>query len=202
MERLSFYQQICNRIYNYQEGSVFIIADFLDIANQATIRQTLNRLVAYKQIARVMRGVYHKPKYNSFLGEFVAPHPDAVAHAIARNFGWTIVPCGETALNLLGLSTQVPSVWSYVSDGLYREYGYKKVQIIFKKTMNRQITVVSYKTALVIQAIRALGIDNITQLDIDKISFKLNYDEKQRMLIEAKFVPSWIYEIIREICWR
>lgn len=202
MERLSFFQQISNRIYNYAEGSVFIIADFLDIANQATIRQTLNRLVAYKQIARVMRGVYYKPKYNSFLGEFVAPHPDAVAHAIARNYGWTIVPCGETALNLLGLSTQVPSVWSYVSDGLYREYGYKKVQIIFKKTMNRQITVVSYKTALVIQAIRALGIDNITQLDIDKISFKLNYDEKQRMLIEAKFVPSWIYEIIREICWR
>ena len=202
MERLSFFQQICNRIYNYPEGSVFIIADFLDIANQATIRQTLNRLVAYKQIARVMRGVYFNPKYNSFLGDFVAPHPDAVAHAIARNYGWTIVPCGETALNLLGLSTQVPSVWSYVSDGLYREYGYKKVQIIFKKTMNRQITVVSYKTALVIQAIRALGIYNITQLDIEKISFKLNYDEKQRMLIEAKFVPSWIYEIIREICWR
>lgn len=202
MERISFYQQIINRIINYPDGNVFTISDFLDIANKQTVRQSLNRLATSKKIIRVMRGVYYKPKYNAFLGEFVAPHPNDVAFAIARNYGWTIVPCGETALNLLGLSTQVPSVWSYVSDGLYCEYSYGNIQITFKKTMNRQITIVSYKTALVIQAIRTLGIDNITQLDIEKISFKLNYNEKQRMLAEAKFVPAWIYEIIRDICRR
>ena len=27
---------------------------------------------------------------------------------------WTIAPCGNTALNLLGLSTQVAAVWSYI----------------------------------------------------------------------------------------
>ena len=202
MERISFYQQIIQRIIDCSEGWVFTISDFLDIANKQTVRQSLNRLVANRKIVRVMRGVYYKPKYNAFLGEFVAPHPDDVAHAIARNYGWTIVPCGETALNLLGLSTQVPSVWSYVSDGLYCEYGYEKVNIIFKKTMNRQITIVSYKTALVIQAIRAIGSNNITKLDVNKISNKLNVCEKEDMLNEAKFVPSWIYEIIRDICRR
>ena len=202
MEHLSFYQQINNRIYNYPDGSVFIIADFLDIANQATVRQTLNRLIARKEIDRIMRGIYYKPKFSRFLGEFVAPHPNDIAHAIARNYGWTIVPCGETALNLLGLSTQVPSVWSYVSDGLYREYGYKNVRIIFKKTMNRQITNFHYKTALVIQAIRAIGAENINLGIVEKIASKLKTEEKKLMLNEARIVPSWIYEIIREICRR
>lgn len=37
--------------------------------------------------------------------------------AIARKYNWTIAPSGNTALNLLGLSTQVPSKWKYVSYG-------------------------------------------------------------------------------------
>jgi hypothetical protein len=34
----------------------------------------------------------------------VAAAPRAVAKALARNYRWTIAPCGDTALNLLGLS--------------------------------------------------------------------------------------------------
>ena len=49
-----------------------------------------------------MRGVFYKPKYSKLLDEYIAPSPDAVAHALARNYGWTIFPCGDTALNLLG----------------------------------------------------------------------------------------------------
>ena len=36
--------------------------------------------------------------------------PDAVAKALARSYYWTIAPCGNTALNLLGLSAQVTAV--------------------------------------------------------------------------------------------
>ena len=97
-----------------------------------------------------MRGIYYKPEYNDFLGEFVAPEPDAVAHALARNFGWTIVPCGDTALNLLGLSTQIPAAWVYVSDGTYKEYTYEQTTIKFKRTTNKEISKLSYKTALVV----------------------------------------------------
>ena len=71
-----------------------------------------------------MRGVYYKPEYNYLIGEAIAPAPDEVARALARNYGWTIVPCGDTALNLPGHSTQVPAQWFYVSDGTYKEYSF------------------------------------------------------------------------------
>ena len=86
-----------------------------------------------------MRGVYYKAEYNEFLEEYVAPEPDAVAHAIARNYGWTIVPFGDTALNILGLSTQVPATWVYMSDGTYKEYSYNQTTIRFKKTSNKKL---------------------------------------------------------------
>ena len=120
-----------------------------------------------------------------------------VAHALARKFGWTIVPCGDTALNMLGLSTQVPAVWLYVSDGTYKEYTYGNTVIRFKRTTNKEISKISYKTALVIQALKALGKENITDEIINQIASVTTGKEKTA---EAKYATSWIYDVIKEIC--
>jgi hypothetical protein len=74
-------------------------------------------LPASEYIRRVIRGVYDKPKYSTLLQEYSAPNPNEIADALARNYSWTIAPTGNTALNLLGLSTQVPANWSYISSG-------------------------------------------------------------------------------------
>ena len=200
MERQNFSQEISKRIEKLNYGDVFLIADFLDLANQATVRQSLNRFVESGNIARVMRGVYYKPEYNEFLCENILPSPNKVAEAIARNFGWTIVPCGDTALNILGLSTQVPAVWVYVSDGTYKRYSFGNTTIVFKRTTNKDISRLSYKTALVIQSIKALGKDNVDSTVIQKISSFLTQQDKDKMIKEAKISTSWIYEIIKTVC--
>ena len=119
---------------------------------------------------------------------------------MARKFGWTIVPCGDTALNRLGLSSQVSAVWLYVSDGTYKEYTYGKTVIRFKRTTNKEISKVSYKTALVIQAVKALGKENITDEIKNKIASTTTDEEKAKMFAEAKYATSWIYDVIKEIC--
>ena len=117
MARINYFERVLARIEELSTGEVFIISDFSDIADTTVVRKVLSRLEEDGRIRRIMRGVYDRPEYNDFLGEYIEPVPDKVAHALARNFGWTIVPCGDTALNMLGLSTQVPAVWLYVSDG-------------------------------------------------------------------------------------
>ena len=101
---------------------------------------------------------------------------------------------------MLGLSTQVPAVWLYVSDGTYKEYTYGNTIIKFKRTTNKEISKVSYKTALVIQALKALGKENITNEIINKIIQTTTDDEKATMFAEAKYATAWIYDIIKEIC--
>ena len=200
MARINCFDPIYSRITSMKQGEVFIISDFSDLAEEASIRKVLSRLEEEGKIRRIMRGVYDCPQYNEFLGEYVATSPDNVAHALARNFGWTIIPCGDTALNLLGLSTQVPSVWLYVSDGTYKEYTYGNTTIKFKRTTNKEISKLSYKTALVIQAIKALGKENITNEIINKIAQATTEEEKAQMFVEAKYATSWIYDIIKTIC--
>lgn len=61
----------------------------------------------------------------------------------------------------------------------------------------------SRKTATVIQAIKSLGKENINNDVINIIKENLTEEEKKRFLmIEARSVPSWIYEVIREISER
>lgn len=191
---------IKTRIMNSPDGSVFTTVDFADVIENSRVGVILSRLEEDGVIRRVMRGIYDKPVYNDFLKEYIAPSPSLVAEALARNFGWTIVPCGDTALNILGLSTQVPAAWSYVSDGTYKEYTYDNTTIKFKRTTNKEISKLSYKTALIVQALKALGKDNIDDTIINKLKNDLTDEEKTTALLEAKAATSWIYAYIKQIC--
>ena len=200
MKRPNYLNQIRGNIERAEAGSVFVSTDFTDITDKKTVNMGLIRLADEGLIKKILFGVYYKPEFSKLLGETVAPSPNKVAHALARNFGWTIVPCGDTALNLLGLSTQVPSQWVYVSDGAYKEYTFDNTTIKFKRTTNKEISKVSYKTALTIQALKALGKENITKQVISRLKKILTDEEKEKMLAESKSATSWVLELIKVIC--
>ena len=200
MKRPDYLNQIRGNIEKAENGSVFVSTDFTDITDKKTVNMGLIRLADEGLIKKILFGVYYKPEFSELLGEAVAPSPNKVAHALARNFGWTIVPCGDTALNLLGLSTQVPSQWVYVSDGAYKEYTFDNTTIKFKRTTNKEISKVSYKTALTIQALKALGKENITEQVILRLKMILTDEEKEKMLAESKSATSWVLELIKVIC--
>ena len=195
-----YMQEIRARILAAEDGAVFVAPDFADIADTATIRQGLKRLYQSGIIRRIIRGVYEKPKYSKLLDEYVAADPDAVAKALARCYHWTIAPCGNTALNLLGLSTQVTAVWSYISDGPYKTYEWNSTKLEFKHRTNKEITGLSYMTSLVIQALKTLGRINVTPEIIQTLSEKLSEDEKQACLKEATESTDWVYDTIRKMC--
>lgn len=195
-----YMQEIRDRILAAEEGSVFVAPDFADIADTATIRQGLKRLYQSGIIRRIIRGVYEKPKYSKLLDEYVAADPNAVAKALARSYHWTIAPCGNTALNLLGLSTQVTAVWSYISDGPYKTYEWNNTKLELKHRTNKEITGLSYMTSLVIGALKTLGRANVTSEIIHTLSKKLSDDEKSACLKEAKESTDWVYDTIRKIC--
>ncbi len=191
--------EIRERILAANEGSIFAASDFADIADTNTVRSALHRLVQEGVLRRILNGIFEKPKYSTLLDEYVAADPEAVAKALARSYHWTIAPCGNTALNLLGLSTQVTAVWSYISDGPYKTYEWNSTKIEFKHRTNKEITGLSYMTSLVIQALKTLGKTNVTPEIIRALSDKLTEADKEAMLKEAAESTDWVYDTIRKI---
>lgn len=192
-------RQIQERIGVAAGGTVFVGSDFADIADTETIRRNLNRLAQAGTLRRILKGVYEKPEYSEMLKEYVAADPDAVAKALARSYHWTIAPCGNTALNLLGLSTQVTAVWSYISDGPYKTYEWNSTKLEFKHRTNKEITGLSYMTILVIQALKTLGKTNVTSRTVQALKARLDEGDKAAMLKEAAESTDWVYNIIRQI---
>lgn len=191
---------IFERIEKADRNSVFIAADFLDLGEYHSVRQALLRLEKTGKIQKIMRGVYYCPRYSEIINEFEAPSPHKVAEALARKFNWTIAPCGETALNQLGLSTQVPAKWSFISDGPYHKFEIMNLTLEFKRRNNREISGMSPLTAMVIQALKALGKGNIDEKHINIIRNRLNADEKKTILKESQQSTMWIYETVKRIC--
>lgn len=197
---VTIYAQIKELIAQENSAAVFVASDFSHIAPINTVRQCLSRLEKSEQIVRVMRGVYYQPAYSELLQEYEAPSPHHVAMALARKFGWAIAPSGAAALNMLGLSTQVPAHWSFVSDGPYRSFSFGNITIEFKHCRSKEISRMSYKTALVTQAIKALGKENLDESNIQRIRRALSAEERIYLLEETRHTTAWIYEAIKKVC--
>ena len=196
----SYTEKISDRINSFEANKVFFANDFLDITFNATVRQILKRLTDEDKIKRVIDGFYYNPRYSELIGEYEAVSIHELALAIARKYNWNIAPYNSTALNLLGLSTQVPTHYKYISSGRYKEYKIGDTVLEFKKVNLGEIANMSLKTATVIQAIKSLDKENINGQVIQKIRENLTEKERTDLMNESKSVPSWIYEVIREIC--
>ena len=180
------------------QGKIFSINDFYNIGTKNTIKSVLYRLNEENKIKRLMDGLYIKPKYSNILKEYSYPDASEVAQKLADKFSWTIAPAGDTALNYTGLSTQVPNEYIYISDGAYREYLYRNKKIIFKHTTNRNITSYSKELAILIQAVKALGKDNISEEHIKKLEvFARNIEEDLKE--DTLKLPFWIQEVLAKI---
>ena len=172
-------------------------SDFFDYGKAGNVKVILSRLAEEGKLRRAIDGIYYRPK--TVLGIEVPPSLHAIARKIASLHRWNVVPNGETALNALGLSTQVPSEYVYSSDGPYRDYLVYGIPLRFRHKSTRFIKGMSYKTALFVEAMKALGKENVDEAAIKALAGLLDEDEIKRILSEAKSAPEWIYGIAIQV---
>ncbi len=194
-----FTNKVIARIYGLGRGKAFTSKHFHDLASPDTVRQILQRLTTEGTIRRVARGVYEYPDRSAFLKVPPAPDPDGIARAVARSHGWTIFPTGEVALNRLGLSTQVPARWQYLSDGPTKTLAWSGGTIVFKHRANKETTKLSPKTAMVVQALKSLGREHIDDAVIAALQRALTSPEIARASREARSATAWVYEVIKRL---
>ena len=151
-------------------------------------------------IRRILDGVYEKPQYSKILEDYLPTNPETVAYAIANHYRWSIAPCGDIALNKLHLSTQVPIVWSYISDGPYRDYKLGDITITYKHRTNRNISGMTPVSVLVIEALKTLGQDGVDDDTIAVLKKQLSVNDKKLLLSESSRSSSWIINTIKEVC--
>lgn len=191
--------KILSRILGRGRGWAFTPNDFIADFKRWEISNSLEDLTNENKIRRIMRGLYDYPLYSELLNKFVAPDMEQVANALARKFAWRIQPSGETALNYLGLSTQVMGSYVYLSDGPSKKYDILGQTLEFKHTNLKEATLQNKTAAIVVQAIKATGEENITPEFLNKLKEKFNWEEWQKIKKNSVKAPLWVYNYISEI---
>ena len=181
-------------------GWAFSPSDLAPLGSRAAIDLALHRLTRKGLIRRVIRGVYVYPRRSELLGQELAPDVDQVAYALARKFGWRIQPSGSVAQNIIGLSTQVPASFVYLSDGPSRSYKLNSITLTYQHTASKETNLKLRESALIVQALKSLGPDRITPSIIAKTRKWLPPRLRIKVLGDTKFVTAWIYAAIRQVC--
>ena len=193
--------KIEQQILNLERGSIFFPDDFVDLGTPEAIRQSLTRLCKEGTIIRIAQGIYCYPEIEEKLGlGILQPSSEQIAEAMAKRDHARIVPTGAYALNVLGLSTQVPMNYVYLTDGSKREVEISNGRTIkFKNTAPKNLAFQSRLAMLITFALKSLKKkENVEDWQIKRISELLKNEPKELVMADFKLMPVWIRNIIKQ----
>ena len=113
---MSTARTIRKHVLQIPKGAPFTNKGLLKLGSRAQVNRTLSRLVKEGVIRRIFRGMFVRPRKNRYVG-YVTPGADDIVQVLARDRGETIQMQGAEAVNLLGLSTQMPVVPIFWTSG-------------------------------------------------------------------------------------
>lgn len=183
------------RILSHGQGWCFTPKHFLDLGSDTAVRKFLSLLQKQGVIRRIAQGLYDYPREHDVLGK-VPPSIDAVAKAIAEKNGAKIQPTAAYAANLIGISDQVPGRVIFLTDGPPKKLKIGKLEIIFKQSTVKNMFAAGSREALVIQALKFMGKDQIDETVLQTVKSFLKPSKRREFEKNIKFAPQWIRSIL------
>jgi len=191
-------KSILNRVHGHKGGWVFTPDHFLDLGSYQAVALSLKNLCDAGKIRRLARGLYDYPRHHPKLGA-LTPTADQIAQALAYKDSSRIQPSGAYAANLLGLSEQVPARAVFLTDATDRKITVGRQEIVLKRTTPKNMATAGRISALVIQALRYLGRDNVDQGVIHRLARRLSAADRRQLIRDIRFAPAWIGAIFRRL---
>jgi len=185
------------RIEEGDKGQIYFVNNFSDLQNDQTVTKALQRLAEDGLLIRLSKGVYLYPETTRF--GIIIPSVEEIVKAIAERDNVMILPSGKTALNKLGLSSQVPMNAVFLTTGSTRTIKVGNRKLLLKRAAPRNFAYKGTLMPLVTESLKALGKNNIDKEIIDKLKQiirSLSDTDFITFTEDLQYVPQWIRSII------
>lgn len=192
----SYKKRIRREITRGKYGAIFTPSSFPGLtANYAT--KLLSAFEREGLLVRISKGVYLKAKKTRFGVSY--PPIEEIVSQIAKRDKAKIFPTGETAANLIGLSEQVTMKTCFLTSGTARELNIDGRTVVLKRAAPKNFAYNNEVVGVLVQALRSIGIENITD-DMKAKILAILADVKMDRHFEAdlKLAPTWIEKLILE----
>ncbi|MBQ9174097.1 MAG: hypothetical protein IJ161_10255 [Bacteroidales bacterium] len=182
-------------------GRIFFAQEFYDLRPESSVRFTLSGMAASGTIARLARGVFIFPELTEHGMKMVLPDTESIANAIADKTKVRIVPYGDQAAYLVGLTSVQFSSSTYLTDGAPRRIHLSNGRTIeFRHTSEMRIfAFTSRKMQLISNAMRALGRDKIKQQEREALKWHLDAVSAKDFERDIHLCPEWVRDILLDL---
>lgn len=187
----SIHSQLEDKILSLKKGAIVFVSDFAEFGTAENVKKVLLRLEKKQLLVRLAHGIYLYPKIDKELG-ILYPSTESIAEAIAKRDKIRIIPTGIYALQQLGISTQIPMNVIYLTDGAPRKIKVGKRTITFKKTAPKNLAIKNKILSNIVQGLKELGKENITDEVKQKINQALEKVPVEILKEEILNAPVWV----------
>ena len=187
----SIHSQLEDKIISLKKGAIVFVSDFAAFGTAENVKKVLLRLEKKQLLVRLAHGIYLYPKIDKELG-ILYPSTESIAEAIAKRDKIRIIPTGIYALQQLGISTQIPMNVIYLTDGAPRKIKVGKRTITFKKTAPKNLAIKNKVLSNIVQGLKELGKENITDEVKQKINQALEKVPVEILKEEILNAPVWV----------
>lgn len=188
-------QTLREQILSSEDDAIFFRNDFPQY-HPESVGRILTDLTEEGELIRIASGIYIKPRMSRF-GP-VMPSIEHIVKAISIRDKAQILPSGDTALNVLGLSTQVPMSYSFLTTGSARKLSIGKRQVTLKRGVPRNFAYKTQLIGLIVQALRCLGEPNVTSKELEQIQRLITKEsDKEALIRDVHMMPVWMRRIIK-----
>ena len=185
------------RILRQKDGKVIFI-DFFDDYQDGHVRNILMELTREGVLVRLSKGVYYKP-VRTRLG-ILYPEVEDVIAAIAKRDHAKILPTGNTAMYQLGLTTQIPMNYEFLTNGAARKLTIDNRTITLKHGVANNFAFKGKLMPVVHQAMRAIGAANIDETMLGQIRSLLQANpEPKTIKHDMQLLPAWERKIVQSM---
>ena len=183
------------RIEAMPEDSVLFRSDFPEYHSEF-VGETLAELTKEGVLVKLAQGIYAKPRMSRFGA--VLPSVEKIVQAIAVRDNAKVLPSGMTALNALGLSTQVPMNYTYLTTGSERTVKLTNRQVVLKRGVPKNFWYETRLIALLVQALKILKQENVGQEELQIIRSLIEKEpDKETLAKDVDKMPAWMKRIIK-----
>jgi hypothetical protein len=184
-----------SRIEAMPEDSVLFRSDFPEYHSEF-VGGTLAELTSEGLLVKLAQGIYAKPRKSRF--GVVFPSVEKIVQAMATRDNAEIIPSGMTALNALGLSTQVPMNYTYLTTGSERTVKLANQLVVLKRGVPKNFCYETRLIALLVQALRALKLENVGQEELQTIRTLITKEpDKEALAKDVDVMPAWMKRIVK-----
>jgi len=183
------------------KNPVFTTRDILNSTpdvSRTLVDQVLSRMVRSGEIERISRGFFSRRRHHKELGP-IPPSSEDITAAVERAVGMPVVPSGALALNALNLSQQVPARLEFKTAGPSRKIQIGKRQIWLEHAPARRFRARNRMVALVIEALEALGRENVASSTVDIIRSAIEPADRTAIRMQIGDAPGWMQPHLRAI---